>query len=345
MEKAKPKNKLKFKTMLEFIKHQIDIAKNSGSAIILIIPWIEFTIYATLLDLYKKTLINQRKLKDPEYAIKISENIREDILTKFGHLFNTADKLLDYQGGGDTFKITNDALEQINPETYAQFKKELSKIDAGALNLISELEREEQFELCEKELSEFIKKCEKSCTNDYISNFNKFDLIIDSKEDIELVDEDGNFSGLYVKSQNNRFIIAYNLGYIDEDGRNIKGQVYLIKDKQKILWKKAISDPDNVILTNEGNVALSGNGKELYYFDKSGKQLYKQSFKSDIAYQVLSPTEKEIILSTACLDNALYLFSIIKPIHLIKKVKNNLSKKPILYSKFNDMKEYILENN
>jgi len=197
-------------------------------------------------------------------------------------------------------------------------------------------------------------------TSNEISNFNKFNLELENNfeedinttfKNIRIEDEKGHFFGSYYQSKNKKYIVAYSDAYGKKDKKGndkvISGQVYLIKDEKRILWKKNIDRPNSALVNDVGVVividwisfggALAG---KVHFFNEKGKKLSEHKFDYNIGGQAISETGKEIIVTTCFPDNSIYLFNVLNQ-KLIKKAKNTSSQKPLSNFKFEEVKKLI----
>lgn len=182
---------------------------------------------------------------------------------------------------------------------------------------------------------------------------NNFSLSINDKW-ITIENGQGHFFGQYSISNNKKYIVAYCTGHVKVDKigheSTVSGQVYLIQNQNKIVWKKEIARPNGAFVTNDGTTViidwlafekeLSG---ELYFFDRNGKKLMEYKFNSNIGSQEISKDSSEVIITTCFPENAIYLFDI-KEGKLIKKVENNTSKRPLVDFDFEEIKRYVVRS-
>ncbi len=188
-----------------------------------------------------------------------------------------------------------------------------------------------------------------------ITDFNNFsiDLEEDYEEDMDfthknitLEDEKGHFYGSYNQSPSGKFIVAYDEGYLNENNEQVGGQVYLIENQKKILWKKRLERPNAGFVTDKGDVIIidwtSSDqlvGK-LFIFSKQGKKVFEHKFNSNMGGQDISPDGKEVIVTTCNPDNSIYLFNI-ENNKLVEKVKNTTSQRPLTTFSFNEIRKLI----
>ncbi|MCX6818527.1 MAG: tetratricopeptide repeat protein [Candidatus Aenigmarchaeota archaeon] len=181
----------------------------------------------------------------------------------------------------------------------------------------------------------------------------KISLSIDEKL-VTIEDGKGHFFGQYNISNNKKYLVAYcdAHGEVDKQGHEstISGQVYLIQNQNKILWKKGIVRPNDAFVTDDGTSVIIDwlafkkelSGK-VYFFDRNGNKLMEFTFNSNIGGQEISKDGNEVIITTCFPENAIYLFSI-KEGKLIKKVKNNTPKRPIINFNFEEIKRYVVKS-
>lgn len=194
--------------------------------------------------------------------------------------------------------------------------------------------------------------------DDEITNFNDFSMNIENEcnEDnehtsklITLEDKNDYFYGNYNNSKNGKYIVAYGDSELDENNNEIGGQVYLIENGNKILWKMRLERPHEAFVTDTGKVIivdwLSGDrfSSKLYFFNIGGEEVYEYLFSSNAWFGLISNDESEFILVTSFPKDAIYLFSI-KENKLIKNVKNEILKTPLNFHKidFDKIKNYII---
>jgi len=148
------------------------------------------------------------------------------------------------------------------------------------------------------------------------------------------IEGDEHFFGQYNESENGKFLVAFQDGHIDATSgksRWINGEVYLISDRQNILWKKQMERPNNVHVSNDGVVAVEDwlNSKELCdalrVFDVSGNQLMEKRLDSNIGTSNISPDGKYAVVTTCNPDNSIYLFDTRRG-NLLWKYKNHSRK-------------------
>ncbi|RLE45303.1 hypothetical protein DRJ25_05860, partial [Candidatus Woesearchaeota archaeon] len=148
------------------------------------------------------------------------------------------------------------------------------------------------------------------------------------------IEGDDHFFGQYNESENGKFLVAFQDGHIDATSgksRWINGEVYLINDRQNILWKKQIERPNNAHVSNDGTVAVEDwlNSKELCgvlrVFDVSGNQLMEKRLDSNIGTSNISPDGKYAVVTTCNPDNSIYLFDT-RSGKLLWKYKNHSDK-------------------
>lgn len=329
---------------------------------------VEGFFYGTVITNFKNNL-NEENQKE----LNISNKDINKIKKKFNALFERCEQTLE--------RGSNDG--KINLKEYKNFKKELKQISENSYKLLLELEKHIGITSCQNRINEFKEEVknlgkelkigniesedgslgvsigfegddEDSETEDYeeeITDFNNFS--IDLEEDIDfthksitLEDENGHFYGDYNQSQNKIYIVAYDEGYIDENDGRVGGQVYLIENEVKILWKKRLERPNAGFVTNQGEVIIIDwtasdqlVGK-LIILNKSGKKVFEHKFNANIGGQDISSNEDELIITTCNPDNSIYLFDI-KAKRLVKRLKNNTSQRPLTTFSFNEIRELI----
>ena len=332
---------------------------------------VEGFFYSNLINNFKGNLIEEN-LK--EYDIKEKE--LKQIQKKFKDIFKKCALILE----------SGSNKGQIDYNGYKIFKENLKQISNGAYKLLIEIGRHVNLNSCEKKIENFKKEVlnlgrefkvgdggsfgledyegqedeEFEETSNEITNFNKFDLELENNfeedinttfKNIRLVDEKGHFFGSYYQSKNKRYIVAYADAHVERDKKGkekvISGQIYLIKDGKRILWKKEINRPNSAFVNDVGMVVIidwiSSGGElagKVHFFDEKGKKLSEHKFDYNIGGQAISETGKEIIVTTCFPDNSIYLFDVLSQ-KLIKKAKNTSSQKPLSNFKFKEAKKLI----
>lgn len=331
---------------------------------------VEGFFYSNLITNFKNNL-TEDNLKE----LKITKEEVNKINKEFSRLFERCDNTLD-EGSNK---------EKINHQVYQEFKERLSKISKNSHKLLVEIEKHIDIGSCNKVIRNFKediktlgkelkigtinqdgkfgisigfdseKENEDSEESEYseeITDFNNFSLSIDG-EWVTIEDRKGYFFGQYNISNNKKYLIAYCDAHLEVDKKGqestISGQVYLIQDQKKILWKKDIGRPIGAFVTNEGICIIIDElafkkelSSKLYFFNRNGKKLMEYQFNSNIGGQEISRDGKEIIITTCFPENAIYLFDIQKA-RLIKKVENNTSKRPLVNFRFDEIKKYIVK--
>lgn len=328
---------------------------------------IENLFYGNLLTNFESNLIPENFEE-----FKISKEENKEIIKNFKGVFNKAKKALE-------------ETEGISEKDYISFKEKLKTISLGGIKLLLELEKAMEYRSCKKEIDNFKERIksigrnlkvgkiksekgslgvsigfdddedsEESDFEEEITDFDNFsiDLEEDFEEDINythknitLEDENGHFYGEYNQSPNQKYIIAFDEGYI-KDNKPTGGQVYLIENQKKIFWKKRLERPNAGFVTNQGEVIIIDwtssdelMGK-LLIFSKQGKKVFEQIFESNIGGQDISHDGKELIITTCNPDNSIYLFDINNK-KLLKKIKNNTSQKPLVNFVFSEIRNII----
>ncbi len=322
---------------------------------------------------FYSNLITNFKNNLTEANLKELNIIKEDvnkINKEFSQLFERCESSLD-EGSNH---------EEINRQIYQDFKEKLNRVSKNSYKILTEIEKQIDISSCEKIIHVFgeeiktpdekpkigiiNKEGKVGISIDFASNreerdskeiidFNNFSLSIDN-EWVNLEDDKGHFFGQYNISPNKKYLITYcdSHGEIDKQGHEstISGQVYLIQNQNKILWKKAIDRPNGAFVTDDGASVIidwlafkrESSGK-VYFFDRNGKKLMEFGFNSNIGGQEISKDGSEIIITTCFPENAIYLFNI-KYGKLIKKVENNTSKKPVINFNFEEIKRYVIKS-
>jgi hypothetical protein len=152
------------------------------------------------------------------------------------------------------------------------------------------------------------------------------------------------------------------------DGHHVKnkwknGIIALIVDMKKVFWKKEIERPNEIFVNNNGIVAVIDwtykkgvfedkrlsfeketklLGSKLWFFDKNGKKVGEFVFDSNTCGSDISNDAKELIITTAFPENAIYLFDT-KNKKLIKKINNTTPNRPLTKFDFDDIKKIVLK--
>jgi len=377
-EKPKKSSSKKSNELLEALDLIIDNAKKmvikSPKTEILqneAVSIVEGFFYSNLINNFKGNLIEEN-LK--EYDIKEKE--LKQIQKEFKDIFKKC--ALTLESGSNK--------GQVDYNGYKIFKENLKQISNGSYKLLIEIEGHVNLNSCEKKIENFKKEVlnlgrefkvgddgsfgledyegqedeEFEETSNEITNFNKFDLELENNfeedinttfKNIRLGDEKGHFFGSYYPSKNKRYIVAYADAHVERDKKGkekvISGQIYLIKDGKRILWKKEINRPNSAFVNDVGMVVIidwiSFGGEsagKVHFFNEKGKKLSEHKFDYNIGGQAISETGKEIIVTTCFPDNSIYLFDVLSQ-KLIKKAKNTSSQKPLSNFKFKEAKKLI----
>jgi len=344
---------------------QIDIVQNKA------ITLVDNFFYGNLIGNYKSNLAIEESLIE----LNISKKDVSVIEKEFKNLFKECESSL--KSGSEKGKFDS--------KSYETFKKKLNKISKNGYKLLLEIEKVVDYDACEKEISMFKSKIGKlgkklvmknegmgisigfegdnDEDDDYeekkITDFNNFSIDLESYAGndkwINLEDEKGGyFHGQYYQSKNKKYLVAYvdSYGKVDKNGKetNISGQVLLIKDKKKILWRKDIERPNGAFVNNDGIVVvmdwISYSGELaglMHIFNEKGKKLLRYKFSdSNIGGQEMSEDGKEIIVTTCNPEDAIYLFDLIKQ-KLVKKVNNPSKWHPLTEFKFTEAKKMVLD--
>lgn len=125
------------------------------------------------------------------------------------------------------------------------------------------------------------------------------------------------FSGQYNESENGKYIVAFQDGHMDSTrGKTtwINGEIILIEDEQKILWKKELERPNNAHVSNDGIVAVEDrhNPKELcgslIIFNIFGNKLMEKRLNANIGASNISPDGINAVVTTCKPENTIYMF-------------------------------------
>ncbi len=157
---------------------------------------------------------------------------------------------------------------------------------------------------------------------DIITDFENFELEFHD-DTVTLRDKKAEFYGKYSESSNKEYLVIYEEGYEDESSgklEEISGQIYLIWNRKKILWRKSVLRPDNVLVTNDGLVIVNVDGK-IVFSDKDGKKSFEYTFLSLIAAMKLSPKQEFLIVTLCFPENKIFCFDVRRK-ELIWAVKN-----------------------
>ena len=346
---------------------KIDTIQNLGYSIV------EGFFYGNIIINFKNNL-NEENQKE----LNISDKDINKIEKKFDELFERCEQTLE--SGSNEGKINlkeynkfKEDLKQISENSY----KLLSELE-NYMDVDSCQDRIKEFKEEIKNLGKELKigdveskdgslgisigfegdddeDYESSDFDEEITDYNNFsiDLEEDYEEDIDfthknitLEDKKGHFYGSYNQSPNEKYIVAYDEGYLNESNEQTGGQVYLIENQKKILWKKRLERPNAGFVTNNGEAVIIDwtssnelNGK-LLIFSKQGKKVFEQKFESNIGGQDISQDGKELIITTCNPDNSIYLFDI-EENKLIKKIKNTTSQRPLTTFSFNEIRALI----
>jgi len=325
---------------------------------------VEGFYYSNLITNFRNNLIGNNLEEN-----KIIEPELNEIEGEFNDLFDKCENNL--KSGSNK--------EQTDKIIYSEFKGKLAKISKGAYNLLIELEDVVDFSSCEEAIDKFkreIKSLGKvlkvgklskqgisfgiesdeeetySKNSESINEIKDFDNFSLSLEDewATLKDKKGHFFGEYFASNNNKYLVVFTDAHTDKDEKMTPGQVYLILDKKRILWKKSVPRPNGGFVNNDGKVAIIDwlaykkeklSGK-LHLFDKNGNGVFEYSFNSNIGGQAISKEGDELIITTCFPENAIYLFNL-EENKLVKKIKNNTSNKPLVNFNFKDVYKSLME--
>lgn len=213
--------------------------------------------------------------------------------------------------------------EKISPVQYYCFKEINRYLSLYSLCIVTKF----------KNNKELILVNDKDCIKDNKSISNNAKFFIRKKASlIEISSVEGDFCGNFVESKNKRYTVAFCDSVIEENdsGEEIEkeGDVYLIENKNKILWCKKIGRPHDPIVTNDGVVIISDwcignklNGK-LHVFNWDGKQLLTYNFSSNIGGQTYIESEKILKIITLSPDKSVYSFDL-RNYLFIKKEKQS----------------------
>ena len=245
------------------------------------IAYVEGFLYKTIINSYKTNFISGDVEK-----LELNKNDKKIIKKEFEELFKKCEGDNDDIINSKTYQTFRGKLKDISKSGYklllelekhldivscekniAKFKEEIKtlgkelKIEEGEDNSeygISfgfedddEDQEEREQEISPEELKIInLKK---------LTNFNNFSIDIDG-DYITLEDEKGYFYGQYSFSKNKKYIVAYAdaQGGLDKKNKEIEicGQVYLIKDNNKILWHKNIDRPQIAFISNNKIIGL-----------------------------------------------------------------------------------------
>lgn len=326
---------------------------------------VEGFFYSNLITNFKNNLTGKNLEEN-----KIAESELNSLEKEFDNLFNKCENNL--KNGANK--------EQIDKIIYSEFKGKLRGISPGAYDLLIELENIIEFTSCEEVINKFKKEIKNfgkalkvgklnkglglsfgiesdegetysknSESINEIKDFDNFSLSLDG-EWATLKDKEGHFFGEYFASNNDKYLVVFSDAQVDEDENMISGQVYLILDKKRILWRKNVPRPNGGFVNNEGKVAIIDwlaykkeklSGK-LHLFDKNGKCVFEYSFNSNIGGQAISKEGNELIITTCFPENAIYLFNL-ETNKLVKKIKNNASNKPLVNFNFKEVYKSLME--
>jgi len=194
-------------------------------------------------------------------------------------------------------------------------KKEFDKIKVAEIIDVNEIIEEElecsdialeDLEIGKSELGDLSYEEDEGFTKDEINKYKSENEITDfydfsiELEDIEDLDEEGyenakyanlkdkkgNFHGQYKQSQNKKYIIIYDNGIslVDKKGKDVitHGQIYLIENKNKILWKKKTRNTiHDMVVTNNGLVIVFDWERKtinLHFINKESKEVFQYIF-------------------------------------------------------------------
>lgn len=328
---------------------------------------VEGFFYGNVIINFKNNL-NEENQKE----LNISDKDVNKIEKKFGKLFERCEQTLE--SGSNKGKITIKEFED--------FKKDLKQISENSYKLLLELEKHIDINACQNRIKKFKEEIknlgkelkignigskdgslgisigfegddedyEDSDFDEEITEFNNFSLEMDG-EWLTIEDEQGgHFYGQYHISKNGRYIVGFCDGYEDASkGKSkwVAGQVYLIENKKKILWRKEIARPEHAFVNNSGVVFVidwvSTSGEltgKVYLFNDKGKRVFELKFDSNIGGQGISDDGEEGIITTCFPENAIYLFNLEKN-KLVKKVENTTKDRPLVNFNFNTIKDFI----
>jgi len=329
---------------------------------------VEGFFYGNVIINFKNNLNEENQTE-----LNISDKDITKIEKKFDALFERCEQTLE--SGSNKGKV--------NLKEYKDFKKELKQISENSYKLLLELEKHIDISTCQNRIKEFKEEIkslgkelkignvesedgslgisigfdgddedyEDSDIEEKITDFDNFSLEMD-EEWLTLEDKQGgHFYGQYHISKNKKYIVGFCDGYEDASkGKSkwVAGQVYLIENKNKILWKKEIARPEHAFVNNKGVVFVvdwvSTSGEltgKIYLFDDKGKKLFEHKFDSNIGGQEISDDGEEVIITTCFPENAIYLFNLTKK-ELTKKINNTTKQRPLINFKFKEIKELVL---
>jgi len=165
-----------------------------------------------------------------------------------------------------------------------------------------------------------------------IEDFDNFKLV-KTAEDITIQDKHNHFFGQYNRSEDKCYLVVYGEGYEDATGNKTKfveGQVYLILDSKKILWRKRIARPAAAFVTNDGKTVIidwlnfvGDLGGKVYVFSEKGEKLFEYKFDFNVGGQGISPKGDILVVTTCFTDNSIYCFDLEK-MKLKWKVENKI---------------------
>jgi len=328
---------------------------------------VERFFYANLINNFRDNL-TEDNLKE----FNISKSDMNNISKEFKEIFKNCDIATE----------RNPNKDKIDYRLYQEFKRKLTHVSKSAYKLLLELERHIDIDSCERSIDQFKKetktlgkelKIQKESGNisisigfegddeeDYdnnleeekITNFNNFSIDIDD-EWITLEDEDGYFHGLYYLSKNKKYLVAYAdaHGEIDKEGREttISGQVYLIKDNNKIMWQRNISRPNDAFVSDNGTVIVidyvsyEQTEDVIYFINSKGQEIFKYEFNANIGGQGFSEKHKLLIVTTCFPEDKIYCFDFSK--NKLLWMKNIIQKYVIGNIRFGSSNEIILSSN
>lgn len=177
---------------------------------------------------------------------------------------------------------------------------------------------------------------------------------------VEVTQGDSLFYGTLRTSQNRQFSIVFRDGF-GYTNRWINGKACLI-EKDELIWVKEFERPWNAAVSDTGRVALiytinrdysriSSSPKEftdlgckLNVFERSGKEIFRFDFGSNIEACAISSNGNLVSVATAMPDNSVYCFEPEKN-RLIWKYKNHNKMSIVLGLKIKDNEIEVFAGN
>ncbi|MFW6116991.1 MAG: hypothetical protein ACOC6G_00215 [Thermoproteota archaeon] len=126
---------------------------------------------------------------------------------------------------------------------------------------------------------------------------------------------EASFSGRYRESPDGKYLVAFNSSHnkvVENREEWVAGEVCLVKNSEKVLWRKTLVSPGYAAVSNDGKVVVKDGlkqeggyfsrpvmGGKLYVFDNRGDIVVEERFPCNIGPCAISADGRYVAVFTS----------------------------------------------